>query len=68
MTDREKILFYLDEIHERSGGHNGARLEAISDHLNLSTEETKTLLNKMFAEDLIQVRSSFNYKIVMLNA
>lgn len=66
MTNSEKVLYFLEEIKEKSGNHNGARLESIAEHLNLPTEETKTLLNKMFDEDLIQVRSSFNYKIVML--
>lgn len=66
ITDRNKIISFLEQIKIKSGNHNGARLEDISEHLNIPTEETKTILNQMFAEDLIQVRNSFNYKIVML--
>lgn len=65
MTDREKILSYLDELHERSGGHNGVYIRAIEKLLNKPEEQFTQILNQLFIEGLIKCPNGMNGKLIM---
>lgn len=61
----EAIYEYLDIKHEISGEHNGCRLYELQELTGLPIEEVKNILNQMFTDNLIQVRETLNYKVIM---